>query len=205
MSRMFSVGLRGLPEAAERLQQFRSDMEGADDEGVKAMATLVRNAARAALRQPGSGREYPSRVGRTVRTQTKSLAKLQSRVDAGELDYRGATSKQKSALKRSQARLRKTLRRLDRATPGGLHRASAPGEAPAPDVGLLPQAVKAGVLDGTRVVGVGGRWEGWEALHEGRGRVKSPRPFLQLAIDRVKSKLVGVYISAVRGKGVFDG
>lgn len=205
MSRMFSIGLRGLPDAAERLERLRSDMEGANDEGVKSMATLVRNAARSALRQPGTGRLYPSRVGRTVRQQQKSLAKLQARVDAGEQSYRGATARQRSQLKRSQARLRKTLRRLDRSEAGGLHQASAAGEAPAPDVGLLPQAVKAGILDGTRVVGVGGNWEGWEALHEGRGRVKSPRPFLQLAIDRVKSKLVGVYVSTVRGTGVFDG
>lgn len=216
MSRpMFSLGLRGLTSAAKGLQAYRSGAEGAFDEGVKAGATALRNAARAELRKPGTGRVYPSRVGRTVRKQQSAIAKTDARITvAGNEDSR-YLSRQRAALKRSQSRHRKTLKRLaaegvnrlqsqNVLRPGQqrvpLHQASVEGAAPAPDVGLLPQAVKAGVLDGTRVVGVGGSWKGWVALHEGRGRVKGPRPFLSLALARVADKLGGIMVSRIKTK-----
>lgn len=203
MGAMLSIVVTGVEEAIEAAKTFEAEVTDAYDAGLRNCATALRNATRAQLHRPGTGRQYPSRVGRTVRKQVAAIARLKAESAGGDIPE---LARRKGNLRRSKARLRQTLTRLNRSTPGGLHRASAPGEPPAPDVGLLPQAVKAGTLpDGTRIVGVGGSWEGWEALHEGKGRIHGKRPFFQLAIDRVKDKLSGILVSTIRERGVFDG
>lgn len=205
MSGMFRVVVTGVDEAIDAAKAFEVQIAEAYDEGLRNCATALRNATRAELRKPGSGRLYPSRVGRTVRRQIDEVsARKRLLADPNRQDVR---SSDRVKLKRSRKRLKRTIERLgsqgirvDRK-----HRASAEGEPPAPDVGLLPQGVKAGVIDDTRVVGVGGEWEGWEALHEGRGRVRGKRPYFDLAIRRIEGRLPDILVKTIRERGVFDG
>src|SRR5690606_4530699 len=186
-----NVAVRGLTATLSALQQYDEEMQEALDAGTKSAATAIRNATQAELRTPGTGREDPSRRGRSIRrieASIVSLTDLVGRRAAAPTDLRDAELRLKRAIKKQGKR------------PSNWHRASEVGRAPAPDVGLLPQAVKAGKREGAYRVGVGGEWEGWEALHEGRGRLTGRRPFLELGIARMRSRLAGIWTRAVQSR-----
>jgi hypothetical protein len=194
---MIAQGFRNLDRVAKQLERVRIDVEGGKDKANRAAAAILRNKIRAELRKPGSGKEYRSRASRTNKALVADIQKLGGEI-RGRLTKRQLKAKQR-ALRSSIGRLQKGL---DRA--GTMHRASAPGEAPAPDVGLLPQGVKVGVVDGTLRVGVGGEWQGWLALHEGRGRLKGRRPYMELGLARalpdMKDRVAAVLIEIQPGE-----
>lgn len=194
---MIAQGFRNLERVAQQLERVRIDVEGGKDKANRAAAAILRNKIRAELRKPGSGKEYRSRAARTNKALMADIQKLGGDI-RGRLTKRQLKTKQR-ALRSSIGRLQKGL---DRA--GNMHRASAPGEAPAPDVGLLPQGVKVGVVDGTLRVGVGGEWQGWLALHEGRGRAKGRRPYMELGLARalpdMKDRVAAVLIDIKPGE-----
>lgn len=192
---MVGLSLRGLESVSRQLRRYNEEMNGALEEGTKNAASALRNAVRAELRTPGTGREYPSRAARTNKALVADIITL-----GGDFEGRRLTKRELKIKKRkllgTERRLARLVKRQGK-NPENRHRASEVGRAPAPDVGLLPQAVKAGKRDGAYRVGVGGRWEGWEALHEGRGRQKGPRPFLLLGVRRIRDRLAGIWVRAV--------
>lgn len=194
--------LRGLESVARDLRRYNEEMNGALEEGTKNAASAIRNAVRAELRTEGTGREYPSRRGRAIRKLEREIATTKTEVETqtsrkGETLYKRGLSFRKSALMGAERRLSRAIKKQGK-RPDNQHRASVVGRAPAPDVGLLPQAVKAGKREGAYRVGVGGKWEGWEALHEGRGRLTGPRPFLLLGVARIKDRLAGIWVRTVQ-------
>jgi hypothetical protein len=198
---MVNVTVRGLASIAGQLRRYNDEMNEALDRGTRNAASAIRNAVRAELRTPGTGREYPSRRGRAIRKLEREITTTKTEVETatsrrGETLYKRGLSARKSALLGAERRLQRALKKQG-SRPDNQHRASEVGRAPAPDVGLLPQAVKAGKREGAYRVGVGGRWEGWEALHEGRGRQKGPRPFLLLGVQRIRDRLAGIWVRAV--------
>ena len=77
----------------------------------------------------------------------------------------------------------------------GNHRASAPGEAPAPDTGRLVGAIVAGPVtqDKGDVVGsIRANTEYAAALQLGTEKM-APRPYLDVALDRNKDRLMSVF------------
>jgi hypothetical protein len=202
---MIAQGFRNLDRVAQQLERVRVDLEGGKDKANRAAAAILRNKIRAALRQPGSGRFHRSRQSQTARKIEADVRRLEGIVAAPEGLSRRGLSNKRAALSGAKLRLKRNLKSLGgRPEAQGpvtdLHRASAAGEAPAPDVGLLPQGVKVGVVDGTLRVGVGGEWQGWLALHEGRGRSKGRRPYMELGLARalpdIKDRVAAVLIDA---------
>jgi hypothetical protein len=187
-----NVAVRGLTATLSALKAYDEEMQAALDAGTKSAATAIRNATQAELRTAGTGREYRSRRGRTTRRLEADIARLSGLVDSGQ-------SSQRADLSAAQLRLQRAIKKRGK-RPGDLHRAAEVGRAPAPDVGLLPQAVKAGKREGAYRVGVGGEWAGWEALHEGLGRLTGRRPFLELGIARMRSRLAGIWTRAVQAR-----
>lgn len=205
--------LRGLESVSRQLRRYNEEMNGALDEGTKNAASAIRNAVRAELRTEGTGREYPSRRTRAVREIERKNAETRLEIETGiGLSYNGNGGEtlsrrqlgyRKQVLAGGERRLARAIKKIEKlkgkqGRPSDTHRASVVGRAPAPDVGLLPQAVKAGKREGAYRVGVGGKWEGWEALHEGRGRLTGPRPFLLLGVARIKDRLAGIWVRTVQ-------
>lgn len=200
----FNMTFRGLAQVVKDLDRYNQEMNGALEKGTRNAASAIRNAVRAELRTPGTGKEYRSRRGRSIRALETDIAATKLQVLSGV--GRGGTKLSRRGLSAKQRGLASVERRLQRAVkkqgkrPDDLHRASVVGKAPAPDVGLMPQAIKAGKRQGAFRVGVGGDWAGWEALHEGRGRQKGPRPFITLGIQRIKDRLAGIWTRAVENR-----
>lgn len=196
-----TVGLQAFDLVKGRLDRYQQDLNKSLDRATAVAARAVRNAVRAELRTPGTGTEYPSRRGRVgLRVEREIEGKQQtllSRVGKGGglLSDRALRNVERS-LKSRQLKLTR-IRKKQGQRPDDLHTASVVGRAPAPDVGLMPQAVKAGKVGTEFRVGVGGKWEGWEALHEGRGVQRGPRPFLTLGIARIKDRLANIYVRMV--------
>lgn len=193
---MIAQGFRNLDRVAKQLEQVRIDVEGGKDKANRAAAAILRNKIRAELRKPGSGRLYRSRQTGTARKIEADVNRLKGIVAAPEGLSRRGLSNKRAALLGAERRLKRNLNALGgRPEAQGpvtdLHRASRPGEAPAPDVGLMPQGVKVGVVDGTLRVGVGGEWQGWLALHEGRGHTKGRRPYMELGLSRALPDMKG--------------
>jgi hypothetical protein len=205
----FTVTVRGLNQVLKGLARYNEEMQEALDAGTRNAATAIRNSVRAELRTPGTGREYPSRRGRAIRGIERDLVSVKESLASGRSRSKvlpaGSPlgSNERKSLERgivsAERRLARAIKKQGK-RPGKLHRASEVGRAPAPDVGLLPQAVKAGKREGAYRVGVGGEWEGWEALHEGRGRLTGRRPFIELGIARIKDRLAGIWTRAIESR-----
>lgn len=202
---MFNISLE-VGNFAKHLEAYREQCNGANDEGVKAMASALRNQARKEFAHEGHGRTYLSRKNRNVRKLTAEATKsatevrrLQQAVGAGK-GSQGVTNK----LSNQRSHLAGVTRRLTKALKSqqsqglGLHHASAVGESPAQDVGTIVAGIQAGVTDGERRVGDVGRWGGWRALHDGGGRLTGARPYLENALAKVRGKLGTIYATVMR-------
>lgn len=200
---MTSVGfaVRGLKAAQADFEQFEKELDKSFDKATAVAARAVRNAVRAELRTQGTGIEYPSRRGRAGRRVKADLElkqeTLRTRIGkGGNLLSDKALRRVERAVKSRELKLTRIQKRQ-----GGrvedLHRASEVGQAPAPDVGLLPQGIKSGKVGSEFRVGVGGKWEGWQALHEGEGQ-RGPRPFLTRGVNRIKDRLAGIFVGVVQ-------
>ncbi len=205
------IGLDVVRTGGRGLDRLLTELNGAKDAGVRAAASVLRNSIRKELRTPGSGTAYPSRKARSARNLQQQATSLAAEIRDSQATKRGLTSRRKrlanvtrrlDAIGKQQAAIDKARSKVygpqERA---GLHRASAPGESPAPDVGTLPFAVQATRVDNEMRVGVVGRWPGWAALLEGRGRVKGQRPFMTRGLNRVRSKLGPVFVGEMQKRG----
>jgi hypothetical protein len=187
------------------LLDYRTQLSGAEDEGVKAMATMFRNQVRKEFNYQGKGRVYLSRKNRVVRKLNVEAVALGNTIR--NASQSGGSRK---FLAERKSRLAGVTRRLGRALkshPQGteLHWASAIGDSPSKDVGTIVYGIQAGVTDGERRVGDVGGWRGWRALHEGGGRLSGARPFLVNALRKVLPKLAGVNVAVVRKRLGFHG
>lgn len=203
------ISIQALPgQLAKRSTEVLEKLNGANDAGLRAAARVLRGGIREALHQPGSGELYRSRKDRAARAleaeHDRLTAKL-AREDLRKRERSAAKQKLAGVARRLKRTVRgqtqdETLRRmgLDGGTHRAIHQASAAGEAPAPDVGLLPQAVVVGKAEGELRVGVGGKWRGWFALNDGRGRIRAARPFMALGLARVRDKLSKAFVDIAR-------
>lgn len=184
---------------------YRTQLSGAQDEGVKAMATTFRNTVRKEFNYQGGGRVYLSRKNRVVRKLNVEAVALGATIRnaAQQGGSRRFIAQRKSRLAGVSRRLTRALKSHPQGT--DLHWASAVGASPAQDVGTIAYGIQAGVTDGERRVGDVGDWRGWRALHEGGGRETGQRPFLLNALAKVQSKLVGVHVAVVRKRLGFHG
>jgi len=195
---MFKIEVSGLSTLAARFSAYNTRLTGAKDEGVKAMATMVRNAVRKEFAHEGSGRLYPSRKGRSVRKLTVEAVALGKTIRNAE-----ASHSSRRFIAARKARLSGVTRRLARAAKqgkvaGALHHASSVGESPSLDVGTIVYGIQAGITDNERRVGDVGRWKGFRALHDGGGRLTGSRPYLEIALAKVRPKLSGVCAGVAR-------
>jgi phage gpG-like protein len=86
------------------------------------------------------------------------------------------------------------------------HQASAPGEPPAPDTGLLRNSIHHEVDDDKATVGTNLEYAqplefGTTSAGKGHHTVIAPRPFMRPALAKVRDQLNGIVVSGLRSAG----
>ncbi|HEY4100095.1 MAG TPA: hypothetical protein VGM20_04365 [Gemmatimonadales bacterium] len=203
---MSLFGVEVVSDIAGGMTAYRERLSGAQDAGVKAMASMYRNAVRKEFKYEGSGKQYPSRKARTIRDLTVQAVALGGQIR--DAQQHGGSRKfiasRKQRLSGVTLKLQRVIKRKG-VDAGALHRASVVGASPSQDVGTIVQGIQAGITDGERRVGDVGGWKGWAALHDGGGRLTGPRPYLINALNKVRGKLAGVNVTVVRKSLGFNG
>ena len=127
-------------------------------------------------------------------TFAAGTAKLEARM-------RAATGSDGSVIKVAALELERAIK-LVLSHPGtgrtyGKHQASAPGEPPAVDTGILRNTIGTESLGG--VIRIGSGQEYAPILEYGSGLARiAPRPFMRPALESVKERMTGLVIAELR-------
>ncbi len=166
------------------LADFRRDVERGALPAVGKLAILLRNEVTNNLSTPGRGKFYAKRrnagAGVGPRTRAEVNARTFNRRLSRVVGSLNAGVSNISAVAKSYIK--------------NLHRASAPGDPPAPDLGTLKRSVFIERTATGYIIGVAARTGIY--LERGTLRIK-PRPFLRPALARVRRQL-GVFVSEIQ-------
>jgi hypothetical protein len=188
------------------LRAYANDVRSRAQRAVSLAAVTLKAEIQQQLSKPGQGRYY-AKASRLAGSPTPT-----SNADRTALKKRLAKARKLNALRRSYAR------NLNRGTVAfgditrrnvvvGLHRASKPGDPPAPDTGTLKRsAFVERTARGART-GVGAvQALAMEFGTANAGKTKSvrilPRPFMRPALVAARAQLGNVFISTLRARGV---
>lgn len=198
----FQSASGGSADAA--LAKFANDVRAGAKLAVDAAAITLKAEIQIQLSKPGTGRYYAkaaltARVGVTGSiTPTQHQQYIKRRQKNRRLN---ATRRAYARALNSGAIAFEDVTRRDVLT--GLHRASAPGESPAPDTGTLKRSAFIERTEKGSRVGVAVAYA--TALEFGTVRAGKdrnitilPRPFMRPALAAVKSNLGDVFVSRIK-------